>query len=98
MEKVEKNAGWRVPAAWAFWGILAAVFDLAVTLLYAYAGVILGFGFWPALAVAGVTYNIVATLFSSRGFGLLVSEWVIRVVAALPVARRRLVSSRAGHA
>ena len=78
--------------------IVAAVFDLTVTLLYDYSGVLLGFAFWRSLAVAAVTYNVIATLFSSRGFGLRVAEWLIRVVSAMPAARRLLVSSRVGGA
>jgi cytoskeletal protein RodZ len=74
--------------------IIAAVFDLLVTLLYAYSGVLLGFALWRSLAFAAITYNTVATLFSSRGFGLRVADSLIRVVSALPVARRLLVSSR----
>jgi transcriptional regulator with XRE-family HTH domain len=74
--------------------IIAAVFDLAVTLLSAYAGVLLGFAFWRSLAFAAVTYNTAATLLSSRGFGLRVADWLIRVVNSIPVARRFLVSSR----
>jgi transcriptional regulator with XRE-family HTH domain len=74
--------------------IIAAVFDLAVTLLYAYAGVLLGFAFWRSLAFAAVTYNTAGTLLSSRGFGLRVADSLIRVASSIPVARRFLVSSR----
>ena len=73
--------------------IFAAIFDLGVTLLYAYLSVLLGFGFWGSLAFAAVTYNTVATLCSSRGFGLRVADSLIRFVGALPAARRLLVSS-----
>jgi transcriptional regulator with XRE-family HTH domain len=74
--------------------IIGALFDLMVTLLYGYSGVLLGFGFWRSLAVAAITYHTVATLFSSHGFGLRVAGALIRVVSAMPVARRLLVSSR----
>jgi transcriptional regulator with XRE-family HTH domain len=78
--------------------IIAAVFDLGVTLLYAYSGVLLGFGFWRSLAFGAVTYNTVATLFSSRGFGLRAADSLIRLVGAMPAARRLLVSSRVERA
>jgi transcriptional regulator with XRE-family HTH domain len=74
--------------------IIAAVFDLTVTLALAYSGALCGFAFWYSLAFAAVTYNTVATLFSSRGFGPRVAESLIRVVGAMPAARRLLVSSR----
>jgi transcriptional regulator with XRE-family HTH domain len=78
--------------------ILGAVFDLGVTLFYGYAGVLLGFSLWRSLAVAAITYHAAATLFSSRGFGLKVSESLIRIVSALPAARRLFVSSHAENA
>lgn len=78
--------------------ILGAVFDLGVTLFYGYAGVLLGFSLWRSLAVAAITYHAAATLFSSRGFGFKVSESLIRIVSALPAARRLFVSSHAENA
>ena len=78
--------------------IIAACFDLTVTLLYGYSGVLLGFGLWRSLTVAAVSYNVIATLFSSRGFGLRVADSLIRVVSAMPAARRLLISSRVGDA
>jgi len=74
--------------------IIAVIVDLVITLLYAWSGVILGFSPWRSLAVAAITYNSAATLFSTRGFGLRIADALIRVVSAMPVARRLLVSSR----
>jgi transcriptional regulator with XRE-family HTH domain len=78
--------------------IIAAIFDLAVALLYAYSGVLLGFPFWTSLALGAVTYNTVATLFSTRGFGLRVADSLIRVVNTMPALRRLPVSSRVERA
>jgi transcriptional regulator with XRE-family HTH domain len=74
--------------------IIAVVFDLMVALLCAYSSVLLGFAFWPSFACAAVSYNVAATLFSSRGFGLRVADAVMRLLNTMPAARRRLVSSR----
>jgi transcriptional regulator with XRE-family HTH domain len=78
--------------------IIAAIFDLGVALLYAYSGVLLGFPFWSSLALAAITYNTAATLFSTRGFGLRVADSLIRVVNAMPALRRLTVSSRVERA
>jgi transcriptional regulator with XRE-family HTH domain len=74
--------------------IFAAIFDLAVTSLCGYSGGLLGFGFWGSLAFAAVSYNMVATLCSTRGFGLRVADSLIRFVSAIPSARRVLVSPK----
>ena len=74
--------------------IFVAIFDLAVTSLCGYSGGLLGFGFWGFLAFAAVSYNMVATLCSTRGFGLRVADSLIRFVSAMPAARRLLVSPK----
>jgi transcriptional regulator with XRE-family HTH domain len=73
--------------------VLAAALDLAATLILAVAGPLLRFGFWPSLAVAALSYNLAGTLLSSRGVGLIASEWLIRTISSMPAARR-LISSR----
>jgi hypothetical protein len=51
--------------------------------------------FWPMLAITSLAYSAAATLLSANGFGRVAAEWVIKVVSAMPAAKRRLVSSRA---
>jgi len=75
--------------------ILAAAVDTAAIFSMAGAAVLLRAPFWPALAIAGVAYGAAGTLLSAKGFGLIASEWLIRITGAMPAAKRRLVSSRA---
>jgi transcriptional regulator with XRE-family HTH domain len=73
--------------------ILGAVFDLTVIAGLAGLGLLLEFGLWPSLAVAAAGYTTVCTLFLGRSFGLIVSEWTLKILKSMPVARR-LISSR----
>ncbi len=75
--------------------IIAAVIDVKAVVIISYVAVLLGAPFWPSLAVTALAYSVAATLFSPHGFGLAASEWLTRMVSAMPRARRRLVSSRA---
>ena len=77
--------------------IIAASIDLALTMSGAYAGVLMRFGFWQSLAISALAYSAAATLLSSRGFGTIASEWLLRLIGSMPSARRRLVS-RTGNA
>ena len=101
--KMQRRASDRATAmAPSFFGrhktrILASAIDLAAIATGAWAGVLLRFSFWPSLAVAAIGYNAAATLLSPCGFGMIASEWLVRVIAAFPVSRRRLVS-RTGNA
>jgi transcriptional regulator with XRE-family HTH domain len=73
--------------------IFAAVFDLGIPIAYTWSGVLLGFHFWPSLAIAAVGYNAI-TSWSTRGFGVRIAEWLIRMLDSMPSARRRLMASR----
>jgi transcriptional regulator with XRE-family HTH domain len=75
--------------------IIAAFVDAALVVGIAYVAVLLHASFWPSLAVTALVYSAAATLFSAYGFGTVVSDRLIRVISAMPAARRRLVSSRA---
>jgi hypothetical protein len=75
--------------------IIAAFIDVKAVLVVSFAAVLLHAPFWPSLAVVGLAYSTASTLFSAHGFGFGVSEWLLRVISAMPSPRRRLVSSRA---
>jgi transcriptional regulator with XRE-family HTH domain len=75
--------------------IVAAAIDIVAVSAITYGAMLLRAPFWSSLAIAALAYSAAATLFSTRGFGLVASEWVIRVIGAMPAAGRRLVSSRA---
>jgi len=75
--------------------IIAALIDMKAVFVITYLAVLLRAPFWPSLAIVAVTYSVAATLLSTRGFGVVVSEWLLRVLSTMPSARRRLVSSRA---
>jgi transcriptional regulator with XRE-family HTH domain len=75
--------------------IVAAVVDLAAIAAITWVAVALRAPLWPSLAVAALAYSAAGTLFSANGFGSIVAEWLIRIAAAMPAAKRRLVSSRA---
>ena len=75
--------------------IVAAAIDLAAILALGGLAVLSRAPFWPSLAMAAMGYGAAATLFSTNGFGVVAAEWVIRVIGAMPAAKRRLVSSRA---
>jgi hypothetical protein len=76
-----------------FWGrhhvrIIGATIDLQGMLSLGFVGVWLGYTYWPSLAVAALAYSIAASAFIGRSFGLVASEWIIRTLKSLPVARR----------
>lgn len=75
--------------------IIAAAIDIVAVSAISYGAVSLRAPFWPSLAITALAYSAAATLFSTRGLGLIASEWLIRLISAMPAARRRLVSSRA---
>lgn len=78
--------------------IIAVALDLSAMLSLGYGGVVWGgFRYWPSLAVASVAYSVLATSLLGRSFGMLTSEWGIRMIKSLPMARR-LISSRAESA
>jgi hypothetical protein len=74
---------------------MAVIFDLKVVFGLAGLGVLLRFNFWPSLAVGAVSYMAVSTALTGRSFGLVVSEWVLKVLMSWPAARR-LVSRAEG--
>ena len=76
--------------------IIAAVIDISAVFAITYVAVSLRSPLWPSLAITAIAYSAAATLFSANGFGFIASERLIRVIGALPQARRRLVSYRAG--
>ena len=75
--------------------IVAAGVDFSAILGITGVAVMSRAPFWPSLAIAATAYVMAATLFSTHGFGVAAAEWLIRVVGAMPAAKRRLVSSRA---
>lgn len=77
--------------------IIAVALDLAAVSVLGSLGALLGFSYWPSVAVGSVSYLVLSTSFVGRSFGLVASEWLIRTLRSLP-ARRRLVSSRAESA
>jgi hypothetical protein len=74
---------------------VAAGVDLSAILGITGIAVMLRAPFWPSLGIAATAYVMAATLFSANGFGVAAAEWLIRVVGAMPAAKRRLISSRA---
>ncbi len=68
--------------------LIGVVLDLQVVLSLGLAGVRLGLGFWPTTAVVGVLYSVLATLFFGRSFGLVVGEWIHRVLKSLSATSR----------
>jgi hypothetical protein len=75
--------------------IVAAAIDLKAVLAISWLAVLAHAPLWPSLAIIAIVYSASSTLLSASGFGMVASEWAIRVVAAMPAAKRRLVSSRA---
>ena len=58
----------------------------------------LGFNYWPSTAMGRLAYSRRRpTFFTGRSFGLVASDWLVRMLEAMP-ATRRLVSSRAESA
>jgi transcriptional regulator with XRE-family HTH domain len=74
--------------------LIAVCFDLAFMLGIGLAGRKLGFPYSASLACVAVAYSVLATAFLDRSFGLIASEWLLRILKSVP-ASRRLVSSRA---
>jgi len=98
--KERRRASDRSGATPSFFGrhrtrIVAAGVDLSAILGITGIAVMLRAPFWPSLGIAATAYVMAATLFSANGFGVAAAEWLIRVVSAMPAAKRRLVSSRA---
>jgi hypothetical protein len=77
--------------------IIAVAIDCSATIGCGYVAVLLGFRFWTSLAVASLVYSALSTSFAGRSFGLMASEWLMRMLRSLPSARR-LISSRAESA
>jgi transcriptional regulator with XRE-family HTH domain len=75
--------------------IVAAAIDTAAIFGLGGIAVLSHAPFWPSLALAGIVYGAAATLFSTSGFGMVAADWVIRMISAMPAAKRRLISSRA---
>jgi hypothetical protein len=74
--------------------IIAVAIDLTAMAGFGYLGVLAGFSYWPSAAIASVSYSLLATAFIGCSFGLVSSEWLIRIVKSVPMTRR-LTSSRA---
>ena len=75
--------------------IVAAAVDMTAISAITWVAILLRAPFWPSLALAALAYSLAGTLFSANGFGVIASEWLIRIAGAMPAAKRRLVSSRA---
>lgn len=73
--------------------IFAVVFDVKAIFGLAGIGLLLHFSFWPSLAVGAIAYTVLCTALAGRSFGLIVSEWSLKILRSMPVTRR-LVSSR----
>lgn len=74
--------------------LIAAAIDLNVPFGLGWLGVLLGFDYWPSVAIAAVSYTVLGTSFMGRSVGLVASQWLIRALKSVP-GTRRLVSSRA---
>jgi transcriptional regulator with XRE-family HTH domain len=76
--------------------MIAAAIDVAAVCAVSYCAMALRAPRWPSVAISALVYSAAATLFSASGFGVIASEWLIRVIGAMPMPKRRLVSHRAG--
>lgn len=74
--------------------LIAAAIDVNATFGLGWLGVVVGFDYWPSVAIAAVSYTVLGTSFMGRSFGLVASQWLIRALKSVP-GTRRLVSSRA---
>jgi len=74
---------------------IAALLDVKIILAMTLVGTALRFPFWPSLAAVSVGYNVANTLLLDRSLGRIASEWLLRVISAMPAARRRLLTFRA---
>jgi transcriptional regulator with XRE-family HTH domain len=77
--------------------LLAVAIDAPTMLGLGFAGVLVGFSYWPSAAVAAVAYSSFATFFIGRSFGMAASEWILKTLHSLP-STRRLLSSRTENA
>jgi transcriptional regulator with XRE-family HTH domain len=77
--------------------LFGVMLDLSAMLGFGFAGVLLGFPYWPSTAVAAIAYSLIATAFLGRSFGLAAADWIFRTLGSIP-ATRRLLSSRAQSA
>ncbi len=63
----------------------------------AYVAKVAGLAYWPSAAIAGLVYSSLATFVSGRAFGLVASDWILRMLHSMP-GTRRLLSSRTENA
>ena len=77
--------------------LLAIAIDTPAVIGLGFIGVSAGFPYWPSAAVAAVSYWSLGTFFTGRSFGLVASEWILRMLQSMPGARR-LLSSRTENA
>ncbi len=77
--------------------ILGVALDLPIMLGLGSAGVHLGFSYWTSTALVAVCYSVVATAWLGRSFGMVASEWILRILGSMR-GTRRVLSSRAQSA
>jgi transcriptional regulator with XRE-family HTH domain len=77
--------------------LVAVAIDAPLMLGLGFAGVLVGFSYWPSAAVGAVSYSSLATFFIGRTFGMAASEWILKTLHSLP-STRRLLSSRTENA
>jgi transcriptional regulator with XRE-family HTH domain len=77
--------------------LVAVALDLPAMFGLGFAGVLLGFGYWPSTAAGAVGYSLLATAFLGRSFGYVAAEWIVKTLGSIP-ATRRFLSSRAQSA
>ncbi len=77
--------------------ILGVALDLTTMLGLGAAGRHLGFGYWTSTALVAVCYSVVATACLGRSFGMIASEWILRILGSMR-GTRRVLSSRAQSA
>jgi transcriptional regulator with XRE-family HTH domain len=77
--------------------LLAIAIDASLVLGLGFVGVLSGFAYWPAAAIAGVSYTSIGTFFLGRPAGLAAAEWILKTLQSLP-GTRRLLSSRTENA
>ena len=68
--------------------LVAVAIDAPVMLGLGFAGVLVGFSYWPSAAVAAVCYSSLGTFFIGRTFGMAASEWILKTLHSLPSTRR----------
>jgi hypothetical protein len=77
--------------------LLAIAIDAPAMLGLGFMGLLAGFSYWPSTAVAALAYSTLATFFTGRTFGLVASEWILRMLQSIP-GTRRLLSSHTENA